>query len=633
MILHCIVVCALKVLVCHCLDIDHHGNFFMLAFMETYSNHSKNQIIITTQHDVDIEIKIPFLNQTLQYHLPAVSSQHVNLDYSTSVTSNQTAETKGISVLSSSPVSVYGLSLENESSDGYLAIPVKALSNKYLVFSYFERDGVVGQIGLIGIENQTTVFVSFTSESKCNSIVYANKLIVTYRINEYQVLRITCETDITGILVYSDKPIAVLTGHVCVPVSGITCDHAVEMAIPTNSYGTSYVLMPTMSSGIFRIIYDTSLITPTLSFSSEQMSTFTARGFTDIMLSDPVCLNSTQPVMVIEVMRSASDNSPIVDPFISTVPPTDMFTSSYTLNASVVSNGNQFQSYISIIASVNIMQRLDFVVDYISIENCSFGAARSPAQSGLINLNYPSDSPFGMMAHGVLNGEFYGFPAGMKFEDFTGIDECESNTTCLNDGICVEIGSSYRCYCKPSYTGDRCEIVLFPIDTTTQPPIVTTQSVEPDTSGIPGDNVSVPQLTTKREIDSTSDAIISTGRTVPMETPFPHVHTPPTTSLPFNIHPTLPPLVNICACLSVYANKGIADIFHETKMLQKKLAVKTNILSATVRKKISVPDERRTASGIGYIGVVVLVLVFGSIVASDLFTYARSKYKEKQIVI
>lgn len=41
-------------------------------------------------------------------------------------------------------------------------------------------------------------------------------------------------------------------------------------------------------------------------------------------------------------------------------------------------------------------------------------------------------------------------------------------------------------------------------------------------------------------------------------------------------------------------------------------------LSATVRKKISAPDERKSSTGLGYMGISMLAVVFGGLVLLDL---------------
>ena len=40
---------------------------------------------------------------------------------------------------------------------------------------------------------------------------------------------------------------------------------------------------------------------------------------------------------------------------------------------------------------------------------------------------------------------------------FAEVDVCHSNP-CANGATCVESADSYKCFCLPSYGGDRCEI-------------------------------------------------------------------------------------------------------------------------------------------------------------------------------
>lgn len=54
--------------------------------------------------------------------------------------------------------------------------------------------------------------------------------------------------------------------------------------------------------------------------------------------------------------------------------------------------------------------------------------------------------------------------------------------------------------------------------------------------------------------------------------------------------------------------------------MKKELQVNITDLTSTKMKKISAPDSRTSASVTGYIGVIFIVIVFGSIVALDLST-------------
>nr|KAG5707809.1 hypothetical protein BaRGS_015969 [Batillaria attramentaria] len=54
--------------------------------------------------------------------------------------------------------------------------------------------------------------------------------------------------------------------------------------------------------------------------------------------------------------------------------------------------------------------------------------------------------------------------------------------------------------------------------------------------------------------------------------------------------------------------------------VKKELVVPKDTLSATVRKKVSAPDERQSSTGIGALGVAMMAVVFGGLILMDLTT-------------
>ncbi|KAL8573377.1 hypothetical protein ACOMHN_032392 [Nucella lapillus] len=78
----------------------------------------------------------------------------------------------------------------------------------------------------------------------------------------------------------------------------------------------------------------------------------------------------------------------------------------------------------------------------------------------------------------------------------------------------------------------------------------------------------------------------------------------------------------ICNCGAIElpsTEKEKEDFLEEHKQeVKKELIVPTETLSATIRKKESAPDERPSSTSIGYLGVTMMVLVFGGLVLMDL---------------
>ena len=60
---------------------------------------------------------------------------------------------------------------------------------------------------------------------------------------------------------------------------------------------------------------------------------------------------------------------------------------------------------------------------------------------------------------------------------------------------------------------------------------------------------------------------------------------------------------------------SMADVFTVTRSV---LCCLQETLSATIRKKESAPDERKSSTGIGFLGITMMVVVFGSLVLLDL---------------
>ncbi|XP_067657197.1 uncharacterized protein [Haliotis asinina] len=79
-----------------------------------------------------------------------------------------------------------------------------------------------------------------------------------------------------------------------------------------------------------------------------------------------------------------------------------------------------------------------------------------------------------------------------------------------------------------------------------------------------------------------------------------------------------------CSILTTFvANITKEQLEIEIKRIQNKLLLNKENISATVRKRISVPDYRPSAQSIGYVGILVLVASLGSIVVLDFTSLLR----------
>lgn len=81
----------------------------------------------------------------------------------------------------------------------------------------------------------------------------------------------------------------------------------------------------------------------------------------------------------------------------------------------------------------------------------------------------------------------------------------------------------------------------------------------------------------------------------------------------------------MCPCNMVHTPKNFTDeeLTKNIEETKKKLAVNKEQLSSSIRKKISVKDDRPSAKAVGSVGVVILAVCFGLLIALDYLTLTR----------
>lgn len=81
----------------------------------------------------------------------------------------------------------------------------------------------------------------------------------------------------------------------------------------------------------------------------------------------------------------------------------------------------------------------------------------------------------------------------------------------------------------------------------------------------------------------------------------------------------------MCSCNMVHTPKNFTDeeLTKNIEEMKKKLSVNKEQLSSSIRKKISVKDDRPSAKAVGSVGVVILAVCFGLLIALDYVTLTR----------
>ncbi len=135
----------------------------------------------------------------------------------------------GIHVTASAKISLYGFDYIPEASDGYLALPVEALGTSYMVTSFY-NENYMGDDPVLGSEfavvaTQDCTHLTITPHTAIGShpagVPYGETL---GQGQVYQLQDNIVGDDVSGTLITSDNPVAVIGGHECsyVPVNNRT---------------------------------------------------------------------------------------------------------------------------------------------------------------------------------------------------------------------------------------------------------------------------------------------------------------------------------------------------------------------------------------------------------------------------
>jgi len=166
---------------------------------------------------------------------------------------------KGLHITSDQPIIVYVMIRYRYTSDGYLALPVQGLGTKYVSTVYDARELNGSDLTAGNLPNMLTIVapydrtkVDFTLGGKDISKVevLGGKILrpgdkQRWTMNKGDVLvlsNIDADETLSGSLIESDKPVAVISGQYCtdIPLRVRACDYTVEMDLPMHGWGQVY---------------------------------------------------------------------------------------------------------------------------------------------------------------------------------------------------------------------------------------------------------------------------------------------------------------------------------------------------------------------------------------------------------
>ena len=326
---------------------------------------------VSSGRPATVIFEAPWAKETMQYTLdPNQVAMYRPPNFLTGVDSQ--FGFSGISVSSTSDISVFGINSSPNTCGGFMVFPLSSLGTEYYAVTY-EANRQVGnkypEIGIVAPADSTNVQITFPSGRNLRVVysgrAYTSGQTIRARINKYESIQIQEQgySDLTGTYITADNKIAVFSGNIQtdIVISGMTTsnDHIVAQIPSTNSYGTSFGIVPIpnrSSNDVIKVVAkeaDTQVtITGHSVFTLLRPGGSEARA---ISSSLPVYVISTKPILVAQFVESGETND-FGAPSVVIVPPVEQFRNYYVF---AVSTAMSFQNYLLLVIDYQQVTGID----------------------------------------------------------------------------------------------------------------------------------------------------------------------------------------------------------------------------------------------------------------------------------
>ena len=451
------------------------GTNFLLCFEENIDEHYQSNYSADGYLGIycvslgDLDTVTITCNHYPSYSKVFILQPNASFDYTVEgdsllswIVSDETVDDRVVQVHSNAPIVCYGMNYKRWSADAFCALPQEYSGTQYSVMSYAtsasDLDGPAtsSEFAVAAFEDNTIVKIWASAITINGNPVGDTE---TYTLQQGQCVQIQSDTpnrhngfaylDLTGSTIASNHPVAVYGGHVeteipdgwqRLPYVGPTRDMLLEAMPPASDLGYSFVLEPVTldSSGDICPVGDLMRVlavdTNTQVFVNGNLwvtlkSPSNPNSFADSLITSPVLVTSSNPLLVAEMEHSSYTYYGPGDPFLAIIPPMEQTYNNYTFYLPPDTNFS-YQSVIiaaDVTCQNNIMLdgRLLPVSDFKSVPGTSNGRAFSICQvrafekyNGLqpgvhvISTTTPAAQAFTILAYGVGFANAYGYAAG-----------------------------------------------------------------------------------------------------------------------------------------------------------------------------------------------------------------------------
>ncbi|XP_063402199.1 uncharacterized protein LOC134686462 [Mytilus trossulus] len=418
--------CAAGFLGKQCKYSDGKDTSFMVLFHEGYQDVPLIPMILVASANTARLSVLYFSNNT--NHSTIIDKTNTAYNLSNSVLPSDGIHLAGVELHSDVGINVYGFLYGGRVSEGYLLMPVKFASTKYIIstFPAFAiRYGFRNLLVLSQIYQNTVVSINLKLENGSvayKSKQYSNNDTIRIVINKYNTFQLSHTSDLSGTLVTASKPIIVVSGNRCnfAVADNIRvgyCQPFIESVLPTNQLDYIFIT-PHLSKRLNNTVRIQAVNSTKLTIQIENRKiskTLNARDYWDFYYNTTAFIFASEDIIVMSYPHGLNEHEG--DPFMMTIPGINQYLYEYDF---VVPTG--FDSFISITVQSDAVD--GFMLDGNSSNIKSlfclsegmnhFSTFSLPMSAGYHHIEHKNKVRFGLWVYGnVYPDDGYGYPAGM----------------------------------------------------------------------------------------------------------------------------------------------------------------------------------------------------------------------------
>ena len=409
---------------------SNYGSHFILGFTQQYSPelyHGYNEITIIARFDTKVSLIMKDLLNTTSIKAGKVFTFTVPGSFRMARTG---IEKKGIEIKSTAKIAVIGANYAFRTSDAFLALPTTTLGKTYVVATRLNSHGLIStyemNIGIISQRDGTKVTITLKTKGYFNYLnsTYTSGQSFTITLAKLETFHLIHNNDLSGTIVTSSYPVAVVSGSPCEAIGAGYCDHLVSFLLPAKKWGKQYILVPAIDSKSTGDFYRVFASQETM-VKSRGLTTNLRRGeFLEINLTKNALsslVSCDKPCQVVQYLKGAVLNRK-PDPSTIILPSIEQFATSY--KAVPILEREQFSNYIIIIIEEKSKDALKFnktsdvKLNWQKVKDTEYAWAIHNISAPVDIESCNHDKKFGVIVAGYKlydSRQSYGYPAGFTF--------------------------------------------------------------------------------------------------------------------------------------------------------------------------------------------------------------------------